>query len=177
MASLNKKDRAWSRKNWLKNYTNPVNGFPVYFRERLPNSDRDLTDYMHGFGVKTATNNCFPLILIQNGIREHNVGDAADADKFLESGKAVLMKETKKIPMSTHSYSNDTTKTPNAKRNRPHSAKPTFDVGITNQLKMLRDQSDRGKSKHFHDILVGDSPPAKTYNESHEDETAAVVLH
>ena len=34
--------------------------------------------------------------------------------------------------MNTHSYSNDTTKTPNATRNRPDSAKPTFDVEITN---------------------------------------------
>ena len=99
--------------------------------------------------------------------------DAADADETLESGKAVLMKETKKIPMSTHSYSNDTTKTPNAKRNRPNSAKPLFDVEITNQLKVLLDQSDPGKLKQYIDMLVGNSPPAKTCNKSHEDETSS----
>ena len=49
------KDRAWSRKYWLKNYSNPITGFPVYFRERLTKSDRDLMDYMHGLGLKTAT--------------------------------------------------------------------------------------------------------------------------
>ena len=169
------KDRAWSRKYWLKNYTNPVNGFPVYFRERLTKSDRDLMDYMHGLGLKTATNNCVPQILIktQNGIRKHNVVDAADADEILESGKAVLMKESKKIPMNTHSYSNDTSKTPNAKRNRPDSAKPTFDAEITNQLKMLRNESDPGKLKQYIDMLVGDSPPAKSCNKSHEDETSS----
>ena len=131
-------------------------------------------DYMHGLGLKTDTNNCVPQILIktQNGIRKHNVVDAADADEILESGKAVLMKETKKIPMSTH---NVTTKTPNAKRNRPDSAKPTFDVEMTNQLKMLRDQSDPGKLKQYIDMLVGDSPPAKTCNKGHEDETSSSV--
>ena len=100
-----------------------------------------LTDYMHGLGLKTATKNCVPQVLIKThtGIRKHNVVDEADADEILESGKAVLMKESKKLPASTHSYSNDTTKTPNAKRNRPDSAKPSFDVEITNQLKLLRD--------------------------------------
>ena len=89
------KDRAWSRNYWLKNYTNPVNGFPVFFRERLTKSDRDLMDYMHGLGVKIATNNCVPQILIktQNGIRKHNVVNAADADEILKSGKSVLMKK------------------------------------------------------------------------------------
>ena len=93
--------------------------------------------------------------------------------EFSKQGKARLMKETKKIPMSTHSYSNDTTKTPNAKRSRPDSAKPTSDVEITNQLKMLRDQSDHGKLKQYIDMLVGDSPPAKTCNKGHEDETSS----
>ena len=132
-------------------------------------------DYMHGLGLKTASNNCAPQILIkpQNGVRKHNMVDAADADETLESGKAVLMNETKKIPMSTHSYSNDSTKTPNAKRNRPDSAKPTFDVEITNQLKLLRDQSDPGKLKQFLDMLVGESPLAKTCKKSHEDETSS----
>ena len=99
--------------------------------------------------------------------------DAADADEILESGKAVLMKESKKLPMNTHSYSNDTSKTPNAKRNRPDSAKPTFDAEITNQLKMLRNESDPGKLKQYIDMLVGDSPPAKSCNKSHEDETSS----
>ena len=50
---------------------------------------------MHGLGLKTATNNCVPQILIktQNGIRKHNVVDAADADQILESGKAVIAYE------------------------------------------------------------------------------------
>ena len=125
-------------------------------------------------GQKTATNNCVPQILIktQTGIRKHNVVDAADADEILESGKAVLMKESKNLPASTRSYSNGPTKTPNAKRNRPpDSAKLTFDVEVTTQLKMLRDQSDPGKLKQYIDMLVGDSPPAKTSNEGHENET------
>ena len=97
-------------------------------------------DYMHGLGLKTATNNCVPQILIktQNGVRKHNVLDAADADEILASGKAVLIKESKKLSKSTSSYSNDTTKTPNTKRNRPDSVKPTFDAEITKQLRSTR---------------------------------------
>ena len=110
------------------------------------------------------------MIKTQNANRKHKVVDAADADEILESGKAVLMKETKKIPRSTH---NVFTKTPNAKRNRPDSAKRTFDVVITNQLKMLQDQSDPGKLKQNIDMLVGDSPPAETCNKGHEDETSS----
>ena len=135
-------------------------------------------DYSHGLGLKTAINNCVPQILIktQNGIRKHNVLDTAYADEILESGKAVLIKETKKIPMSTHSYSNDATKTPNAKRNRPDSTKPTFDVEITNQLKMLRDQSDPGKLKQYIDMLVGDSLQQNCLIKAMKTEPAAVVL-
>ena len=130
---------------------------------------------MHRLGQKTATNNCVSQILIktQTGIRKHNVVDAPDADEILESGKAALMKESKKLPASTHSYSNDTTKTPNAIENRPDSAKLTFDVGVTTQLKMLRDQSDPGKLKQYIDMLVGDSPPTKTSNKGQENETSS----
>ena len=87
---------------------------------------------MHGRGLKTAINNCVPPILIKppTGIRKHNVVDAVDADENLESGKAVLVRDSKKLPTSNHSYSN-TTKTPNDKQNRPDSAKPKFDAEIT----------------------------------------------
>ena len=103
-------------------------------------------DYIHWLGLRTATDNCVPQIpiKIQNGVRKHNVVDAADADEILESGKAVLMKESKKLPTSTHSYSNDITKTSNVKQNRPDLAKPTFDVEITSQLKRLRINPTKG---------------------------------
>ena len=78
--------------------------------------------------------------------------------------------------MNTHSYSNFTSKTPNAKQNRPDSAKPTFDVEITNQLKMLRDQSDPGKLKQYIDMLVGDSPQQKRVIKATKTKPAAVVL-
>ena len=110
------------------------------------------------------------MIKTQNGIRKHNVVDAPDADEVLEIGKAVLTEESKKLATSTHSYSNDTTKTPNSKQNRPYSAKSTFDAEVTNQLKMLRDQSDPGKLKQHIDMLVGDSPPTKSSNEDHQDD-------
>ena len=79
------------------------------------------------------------------------------------------MKETKNLPISTHSKSNDTIKTPNAKRNRPDSPEPTIDLEITNQSY----QSDTGKLKQYIDMLVGDSLLAKTSNKSHEEETSS----
>ena len=87
--------------------------------------------------------------------------------KVWKPGKAVPTKESKKLPVSTHCYWNDTTKTPNAKRNRPDSATPTSNAEITNGLKMLRDQSDDEKLKQYICMLVGDSPPAATTNKRH----------
>ena len=92
------KGRVWARKYQLKGKTNPLNGTPIYLRERLTKVDSELMDYARGLGFVTTSLNSDPQITVKfnGGKKAHTIVDYKDDDELYAHGKAIT-KRVKRV--------------------------------------------------------------------------------
>ena len=52
------KNEIYGRRSWLSQVKNPINGRPIFIKERLPKAQKEIKDYADEQGLITTTNNC-----------------------------------------------------------------------------------------------------------------------
>ena len=94
------KDRVWARKYQLKGKINPLNGSPIYLRERLTKVDSELMDYARGLGCVTTSLNSAPQIMVKfnGGKKAHTIVDYKDVDELYAHGKAITKRVYNRQP-------------------------------------------------------------------------------